>query len=126
MSTLDLSHPLKLSNGLTLSICDHTRAYFGGYHLVKLEIIFAFDAAVGDGKLSGADCADLRKFSYNRCLERMGVHSSAVESVKKTLLKDFKDNSLPYMSSAEFPQRLLEKELFVKKASVRKYLGADS
>ena len=126
MNNLNLFHPLKLSNGLILSICDQTRAYFGDYHLVKLEINFSLDDIVGDRKLSGADCSVLRRLNYNCCLERMGVHSSAVASVKNVLLQDFETNSLPYMSAAEFPQRLLARELSVKKVPVRKFLEAVS
>ena len=123
MNNLNLFHPLKLSNGLILSICDQTRAYFGDYHLVKLAINFSVDDIVGDRMLSGANCSELRKINYNCCLERMGVHSSALEIVKSVLLKDFETNSLPYMSAAEFPQKLLASELSVKKAPARKFLG---
>jgi len=124
LSNLDLLQSLKLSNGLILSICDHTRAYFGDYHLVKLEINFSLDDTVGDRILPGTDCSDIRRLSYNCCLERMGVHSSDLESVKNILLNDFEASTLPYISAAQFPQRLAARELAAKKAPVRKFLGA--
>lgn len=124
MRNLDLFLPMKLSNGLTLSICDHTRAYFGDYHLVKLEIVFSVAAVIGDRKPSVVDSADQLKLNHNCFLERMGVHSSAVEGVKNALLKDFETNSSPYMSSPEFLQRLLARELSARKVPARKFLKA--
>jgi len=71
LNNLNLIHPLKLSNGLTLSICDQTRAYFADYHLVKLEINFSLDDTVAERILSGVDCAGIPRISYSCCLERM-------------------------------------------------------
>lgn len=122
MIDFNLFNPLNLSNGLILSVLDHTKAYFGDYHLVKLEMILSLGNA-GDIKLSGVDHIALCNIKYKRCLERMGVHSSDIESVKDSLFKDFEVNSLPYMSSQGFLQRLLERELTSQKSHLKRFVS---
>jgi hypothetical protein len=112
-----------LPNGLSVSLVDRTRRYFGDYNLVKLELIckitvcadyFAnreeFDAALlllGDVVV------------YRRNLEQMGVPSSEIAEVQNRLIADFEQHSLPYFSAPTFPRKLVVAELnkIVKKGA---------
>lgn len=124
MSSNKLLNTLKLSNGLTVSIYDHTKVYFGDYHHVKVTIDCSFDTAAAAMALPCPDDIDLRSVIYSRTLEKMGVPSVDVDTVLKSLLHDFHLNSLPYISSQEFPKKLIKNELVKIKNPVRKYTGS--
>lgn len=126
MSSLKLLHTLKLSNGLTVSIYDLTKVYFGDYHHVKLSIDCSFDYIADELALDCPDNIELRLITYTRTLEKMGVPSRDTESVKNSLLNDFHLNALPYISSPEFPRKMIQSELANKKLPVRKYAGSGS
>lgn len=124
MSTPKLLHTLKLSNGLTVSIYDQTKVYFGDYHHVRVNIVCSFVDIADDLKLCCPDNIELRSISYKRTLEKMGVPSEDVECVTKALLNDFHLNALPYISSEEFPKKMLKNEQSKIKHPSRKYAGA--
>ena len=125
MGSLKLLHTLNLSNGLTVSIYDYTKVYFGDYHHVRLRIVCCLDSAV-NWKQSCSEEIDFRSINYTRTVDKMGVPSEDLESVIKTLLNDFDNNSLPYISSADFPKKMIKHELSCKRSPVRKYLGVGS
>ena len=120
MGSLELLHMLNLSNGLLISIYDQTKVYFGDYHHVRVKIICTLDSAAACKQFCPEN-VDLRSMSYTRTLERMGVPSEDIESVKKTLLDDFDRNSLSYISSADFPKKMITNELRAQNPPVRKY-----
>lgn len=124
MSSDKFLNTLKLSNGLTVSIYDRTKIYFGDYHHVKIVIYCSFDTAAAAMALSCPDEIDLRSVSYSRTLEKMGVPSVDVDTVIKSLLHDFHLNSLPYISSQEFPKKLINTELIRRKGPARNYTGS--
>jgi len=126
LGSLELLHTLNLSNGLLISIYDQTKVYFGDYHHVRVKIICTLDSAAFACKQFCPENVDLRSMSYTRTLEKMGVPSEDIESVKKTLLDDFDRNSLPYISSADFPKKMITNELRSQKSPVRKYQGTGS
>lgn len=126
MSTLKLLHVIKLINGLTVTIYDHTKVYFGDYHHVRVKIICFIDDVIADSSQLNFDSIDPRKIAYTRTLEKMGVPSIEIDMVINDLLKDFKVNSLPYLSSPDFPRKLAEKELFRNKTAAVKYQGSVS
>ena len=132
MSFLRLLHTLKLHNGLIIAIYDHSKVYFGDYHHVRVNIVCSFD----DSAINSLSCCpcyswvnnkyliDLRSILYTRTLDRMGVPSKDVESVTESLLNDFRLNSLPYISSQEFPKKLIHNEIANTKRSNKKYTGS--
>jgi hypothetical protein len=126
LSSSKLLHTLKLSNGLTVSIYDQTKVYFGDYHHVRIIIVCSFNGTADNSVFCSPDDIELRSISYRRTLEKMGVQSKDIESVKKSLLNDFHKNSLPYISSQEFPKKMITSELANKKHPVRKYAGSGS
>jgi len=126
LGSLKLIHTHTLANGLKVSIYDLTRVYFGDYHHVKLKIICSLDHDAADWQKHCPESVDLRSISYSRILEKMGVSSEEIDSVRKSLLSDFTRNSLPYIASADFPGKLIRNELSCKKSFVRKYQGSGS
>ena len=123
MGALKLLHSLILSNGLSVSIYDSTKLYFGDYYHVRIKIICSLDAVVLEQSHFSPETISLGTRTYTRSLEKMGVPSENVESVKKSLLNDFDRNSLPYISSAGFPKKLIDKELRSQKFPDRNYTG---
>jgi len=126
LGSLKLIHTHTLANGLKVSIYDLTRVYFGDYHHVKLKIICSLDHDATDWQQHCPESVDLRSISYSRILEKMGVSSEEIDSVRKSLLGDFTRNSLPYIASADFPGKLIRNKLSCKKSFVRKYQGSGS
>lgn len=123
---MELLHTLNLSNGLQVSIYDQTKVYFGDYYHVRVKVVCTLDCGGAAWKLHCPEDVSLQTVAYIRTLEKMGVASADVEHVKKSLLHDFDCNSLPYISSAGFPKKMIEKELRTKKLPVRKYQGTGS
>ena len=124
MSFLRLLHTQKLHNGLIITIYDHSKVYFGDYHHVRINIVCSFDDSAINGLSCCPDEIDLRSILYTRTLGRMGVPSKDVESVTDSLLNDFRLNSLPYISSQEFPKKLIHNEVVNTKRSNKKYTGS--
>ncbi len=98
MQYKDIYRQLTLENGLQIVIVDLSRNYFGDYCHVRLEICCALSRDEG---MSGADTAVMR-----RIVEKMGVPSAEVEAAKESLVKDFLNNSISYLSLPDFPKRL--------------------
>ena len=124
MGTLELLHTQNLLNGLLVSIYDQTTVYFGDYYHVRLKIICSLHSEASAWKQHCPGNVALKSVSYTRTLEKMGVPSEDVQSVKKSLLDDFDRNSLPYIASADFLNKLIDKELRSKKFPARNYQGA--
>lgn len=126
MNSQKLLHTLTLSNGLTVSIYDQTKVYFGDYHHVRVNIVCSIDAIADETALCWPDDFELHSISYTRTLAKMGVPSDDIESATNALLNDFNLNSLPYISSPEFPRKMIQSELANKKPTFRKYAGSGS
>lgn len=109
-----LIRELPLGNGLILRIFDHTRHYFGDFHLVKLELTCEMpvssahfdDAAEGEAapRLLGEIAV------YRRFVEQMGVPTADVQSTVEQLIGNFTVHSLPYLSSPDFASRFVRAE----------------
>lgn len=126
MSSPNHFHTVKLLNGVTVSFYNHTRVYFGDYHHVRIRIICSLDNAAADLKQFCPEHIELQLISYTRTLEKMGVPSEDVESVTRTLCNDFERTSMPYISSPDFPKKMISHDISCKKVSTRKYLGSGS
>ncbi|AJE03354.1 hypothetical protein [Geobacter pickeringii] len=109
-----LIRELPLENGLTLCIFDHTRHYFGDFHLVKLELTceISLSSAPFDNaaereaaqRLLGAAAV------YRRFVEQMGVPTADVQPTVEQLIGNFTTHSLPYLSSPDFARRFVSAE----------------
>jgi hypothetical protein len=115
---------ISLENGLTINIYDSTKRYYEAFYLVKLEVvcevalhkdIFANESEFSEAKKLFGDSV-----VYRRTLEHMGVPESELADAKKTLLRNFEQNSLPYFATAHFPQKIVISECI----RARKRLGS--
>ena len=104
MQSTDIFRQITLGNGLEIIIRELTRVYFGDYHLVRLEIVCRAcmgAAAAGADALTGA-----KPVEFRRLVERMGVPSADIQGTRQLLVQDFLNNSLAYLSAADFPAKL--------------------
>lgn len=109
-----------LDNGVTIAIRDFTKVYFGDYFLVWLEVTCqAPDAGLACAAETSATAAQGAVF--RRVLKKMGVPSAEIETAKETLVRDFLDNSLAYISSADFPAKLASSALLKPAKVSHKY-----
>jgi len=82
-----------------------TRVYFGDYHRVRLEIICRpTNLTKLNRVLDSADPVP----EFKRVVEKMGVPSTEVAMVRESLVRDFLNNSLKYLSAPDFPAKLVE------------------
>jgi hypothetical protein len=104
-----------LANGLEVAIEDHTRGYFGDYHRVKLVVFARMSLELVNGLTEDERSAARQLLGstvqYSKTLEKMGVGSAAICSVKGDLLTHFTNHSLPYLSDQTFPAQLVRAAL---------------
>jgi hypothetical protein len=102
---------IPLENGLVIYVYDHTRRYYGDFYHVKIEI--TCDISLNEKYFENVnDYADAQNIlgksvSYNRFLEQMGVPSTGIEHVREKLIQNFKEHSVPYFSSMNFPGKFV-------------------
>jgi len=96
-----------------------TRVYFGDYYRVRLAITCRpTDMKKLNGVLDSTDPVP----EFQRVVEKMGVPSAEVEMVRESLVRDFLNNSLKYLSAADFPAKLAESAASKPKAVKRFFL----
>ena len=105
---------ITLENGLTINIYDRTKRYYEAFYLVKLEVICEVPLHI-DFFATESDFLEAKKLLgdfvvYRRTLEHMGVPSSELDNSKKSLLRNFERNSIPYFAAAHFPQKIVVSE----------------
>lgn len=113
-----MSKPLRditLESGLTVSFVDSTSHYYGGYYRVAVvaecTIVLCPDLCP-----PGMDYQNVRSMlgdtvRYSQQLERMGVRDTEIESVREQLIEQFIETGRGYLSSPDFPARLVSSEL---------------
>lgn len=106
MQVADIYKQMLLENGVEIIITDLTRSYFGDYHLVRLEITCRADARACSCGGETANTSPVQGAEYRRIVEKMGVPSAEVETARESLVRDFLNNSLAYLSSPDFPAKL--------------------
>lgn len=122
-----MAQPIKeisLLNGLTVAFFNHTRQYFGDFHLVKMEIKCKIPvlSRYFEDQEAWAEARSLlgEEIVYRRMEEQMGVPSIEIRAVLDRLMANFLENSLPYFSSAPFPEKMVLAEINkIKKKKVR-------
>jgi hypothetical protein len=104
-----------LPNGLSVSVYGNTRRYFGDYFRVKVEIVCRIPLLAeyfADSEAYAAARAMLgNDVVYSRAEEQMGVPSGGIEKALDRLVENFIEHSLPYVSSAQFPGKVVHAEL---------------
>jgi len=119
-----LIRTIPLDNGLKLNVYDRTKRYYEAFYLVKLEVICEVPLQM-DFFAAESDFLEAKKLLgdtvvYRRTLEHMGVASTELDNSKKSLLRNFEQNAIPYFAVADFPQKIVVSE-FIR---ARKKLGS--
>ena len=109
---------MRLENGLTLEMFDHSRHVAGDRWLVsfeaKIEVKVKPEYFVGDSK-TAISLEDVRallgeKATYRYKKERNFIAETEKEAVLKDLKERFLDTNIGYVSSPEFPSRFIHKK----------------
>jgi len=109
---------IRLENGLTLEMFDHSRHVAVDRWLVsfeaRVEVKVKPEYFVGDSE-TGISLEDLRallgeKVTYRYTKERNFIAGTEKEAVLKGLKERFLDTSLGYVSSPEFPRKLVHRK----------------
>jgi hypothetical protein len=102
---------IPLENGLIIYMYDHTRRYYGDFYRVKIEIVFEIPLTreyfENENEYVDAQKILGKSVSYRRFVEQMGVPSTGIERVQELLIQNFKENSIPYFSSFDFPRKFV-------------------
>ena len=113
-----LIEKIRLDNGLTLDMFDHSRHVAGDRWLVsfkaKIEVKIKPEYFVGDSK-TGTSFEDVRallgeKATYQYKKERNFIAETEIGEVLNDLKERFLDTNLGYVSSPEFPRKLVHKK----------------
>lgn len=113
---------IPLNNGLTLLFRDETRRYFGDFYTVKVDI--SCEVPLSE-KFFGDQSEFLlavrllgEKVLHHRLVVQSGVPSTGIERARENIIINFEAHSLPYLSTADFPRKLvLSKFKKAKKAA---------
>ena len=115
---------IRLANGLTLIFHNHSRRYFGDYHQAKVEITCSIPIVEEyfSGKEEMEDAVKTLgdDVIFRRSVEQMGVPSAALESVLDSIMNNFCNHSLHYISSPAFPRKMVHMELTKARRTVKR------
>jgi hypothetical protein len=114
MSSERIIREYDLGGGITATLRDETRHYFGGYYHVRIEV-------GADVPLSAPAFADPKEYRdalrllgericFRRVLEKMAVPEADIAAVRQGLLDAFDTNVLSYLSRPDFPERFMRSE----------------
>lgn len=113
---------IRLSNNLLINFFDTTSHYYGGFYhvsvLAVIELELCPEYCQDDMTYNETVALVGEKICHQHLLERMGVNSEDLQSVREHLIDQFARSSSPYLSAPDFPARLVATE--VKKLSKKK------
>ena len=116
-----------LGSGVSATVKDITRHYFGGYYHVRIQV--SADVPVTSSSFeTAAEYEDavirLGDFvTFNRTLEKMAVPDHEIEIVRQKLLSAFDANVLPYLLREDFASSFVRSEYLNKLKSVPVFTG---
>ncbi len=95
---------IALENGLVIRFYDQSNRYFGDFHRVCIEVSITLpqDLKMSAGLSRETGC-------FERTLEKMGVPSADLETVRNALIDAFLTTSRAYLERPDFPEQLLRK-----------------
>jgi len=117
-------YELIISGNSIVRFFDHSSIYFGDYHHVRLVARCEFELPGCQKVVPGGLVSEETRLNpavYTRTLERMAVPSADVEDAKRVLIEDFRKNTLPYLSSPDFPSKMAFQNVPDKNIVHRKY-----
>ena len=104
---------IELKKGIVVEFFNHGNRYFGDFHRVKISVLVTLPLS----KVALAE--DLQGFAtgypdyicYEKTLERMGVTTHLVETVRQGLIDDFLKTVAGYLKKNGFAESLLRREM---------------
>jgi hypothetical protein len=119
---------IRLANGLTVLFHDQSRRYFGDYHQAKVEITCRFPVLEEyfSGKKEMKDAVKTLGDSviFRRSVEQMGVSSADLLNALESIMDNFCNHTLHYMSSPTFPRKMVQLELAKARRTVKRRYSA--
>ena len=115
----ELTDTIELSNGLTLEILDRSKQIAGDRWFVsfvasvEIEVrpeLFEGDE-ISETQMKGIQALAGEKASYQYENQRNFIDDTEKETVSRKLKEDFLDTNLKYLSSPEFPKKLILSKL---------------
>ncbi len=122
---MNLIEEIKLPNGLTLQIFDLSRAIAAD--TIKVEISFQTKISLKESFFTNNEDYVLVKnimgeeLAYEHTLERTFVKKENEDLTRNELINTFRNNSLEYLSNANFAQKMALSKLREIKADPYKY-----
>ena len=105
---------ISLDSGLSVTLLDQTRHYFGGYYHVKVLAYCDIPLEQGyfehDAEFGQAVAKMGSSVRFERVLEKMAVPESGIESVRNQLIQAFHDTTKTYLSVPDFAPRFVRSE----------------
>lgn len=103
-----------LGGGVTATVTDESRHYFGGYYHVRIQV--RADIPVSEAAFSDPSCCRdaVRRLGptvrFSRILEKMAVPEGEIDAVRRHLLEAFDTNLLPYLMRDDFADSFVRSE----------------
>jgi hypothetical protein len=123
-ASMKLARKVDLENGLTVSFFTHCHRYFGDYHQVRVEI--TCEVPIEEEYFSSlVECNEARAALgmtavFRRKVERMGVPTADLETTLESIIANFSEHSLSYLSTSDFPGKLIATELAASSRGIAK------
>lgn len=103
-----------LANGLSVTVTDVSRHYYGGYWQVALEAscLVGLETAFFDCSETAEAARRLLgdAVPFVRRLERMAVHGEELDAVREELLQRIERHLLGFLAHERFPERFIQTE----------------
>lgn len=123
MDTSPLFFEQVMDNGLVVEVKDHSHRYYGDYHKVTLEVTVRVPLIGGlfsDQHHPGEALEKARRILGDEAcsvqrLERMGVPSDLVETIRARLWENFQRSSFDYFKRPDYPAKLVRQQLSRRK-----------
>ena len=119
---------MKLNSGLSITLTDETRHYYGGYYHVKVMAHCIVPIAINyfDDEAQYHDALDKlgQSVRFERILEKMAVPEEDIATVRDQLVDAFKNTAISYLSSPDFDRRLVINEYKICKSKSDKKSAA--
>jgi hypothetical protein len=108
-----------LANGVRIDFIDGSNRYFGDYHRLRIEIRCRIAVTPQLFAAAVDPCAEADRVRSRlgdevfliRHLERMGISSGDLETVRNEMIESFVKSSFPYLQSPQFASRYVTLEL---------------
>ncbi|WP_052464678.1 hypothetical protein [Geoalkalibacter subterraneus] len=129
METSDPYFEQSLNNGLIVEVQDLTHRYYGDYHKVTLDVTLRVPLVGGlfsDQDHPGEALEKARRILGDEArsvqrLERMGVPSDMVETIRTRLWESYQRSSFGYFQRPDYPAKLV-RQLLDKRKKTRPFL----